>query len=102
MVLSVHEITLSERKHFCGFAGKKPAIGPHFIGLRIDLHPRGRAVQDHGVLADVAGVRDWKELLCKSKLVTFLCQGLADECDRAFSQAAAERTKHRTVILRLR
>src|SRR5262249_4424984 len=100
--VSVHEIALSQRKHSCWLAGKKPAIGPHLIGLRIDLHTRGRAVQHHGTLADVAGVRDRKKLFCKSKLLTFLHESLADERDRAFCHTAAERTKHRTVILWLR
>src|SRR5229473_3405135 len=99
MVLSVHEITLSERQHFCRFAGKEPAIGPHFIGLRIDLHAGGRAVQHHGTLADLAGVPDGKKLFRKSKLLPLLYESLADECDGAFCHTAAKRTKHRTVIL---
>src|ERR1700739_4447515 len=98
--LSVHEITLSEREHLRWLAGKKPTIRPHFVGFWIDLHTRRRVVQHHGTLANVAGIRDRKKLFCKSKLLSFRHQSLADECDRAFCHAAAERTKHWAVILR--
>src|SRR5260221_11102484 len=102
IVVSVHEITLGHRQHFRGFAGEKPAVGPHFIGLRVDLHAGGGAIQHHRMLADFARVRDRKQLFCKSEhLALFEC-GLADECNRAFRQGAAERAEHRPVIFRLR
>src|SRR5580704_18581564 len=64
---SVHEIALSHWQHFSGLAGEKPAVGPHFIGFRVNLHTGGGAVQNHGMLAELAGVRDWEELFCKSQ-----------------------------------
>src|SRR5713101_8091675 len=54
------------------------------------------------MLADLTRVRDRKKLFCKSKLLTLFQNGLADECNRAFRHAAAERAEHWPVIFRLR
>ena len=101
MVRSVHEIALCHWQYFCGFAGEKAAISPHFIGFRVNLHTRGGAIQHHRMLADLARVRDSKKLFCKSKHLAFFKPGLADERNRAFRQAAAEGTEHWPVIFRL-
>src|SRR5262249_12080504 len=101
VVISVHEITLSHRQRFCWLACKEPAISPHFISFRVNFHTGGGAIQDHGMLADFARVRDGKKLFCKSRRLTLFQQGLADECDRAFRQRAAERAEHWPIIFRL-
>src|SRR4029077_11020267 len=102
VIISVHEITLSHWQHFYGFAGQKPAIGPHFIGFWVNLHTGCSAIQNHGTLPDLARVLDGEKLLCESKPLTLRQRGLADECNRAFRQRAAERTEHWPIIFRLR
>src|ERR671919_594405 len=84
MVISIHEITLSHWEHFCGFAGEKPAISSHFIGLRVNLHTGGSTIQYHGMLADFARVRDGENFFRQSKHLTLFQCGLANECNRVF------------------
>ncbi len=68
---SVHEIALSHGQDFCRLAGKKAAIGPHFVGFRVDLHARRGVIQNHGVLADFACVGDRKKFFCEAERLTF-------------------------------
>src|SRR6267378_3469102 len=100
--MSIHEVTLSHWQNTRGFAGEKTAIGSHFVGFRVNLHTGGSAIQHHGMLADLARVRDGNKRFCKSEPLTLLQCGLAHECKRAFGRATAERAKHWPVMFRLR
>src|SRR5258707_37833 len=51
---SKKKILLCERQLARGLAEEEVAVGPHFVGLRVDFHPRKVAVVDQVSLADGA------------------------------------------------
>src|SRR5262249_56923055 len=59
-------------------------------------------MENDGVLDDLSRVHDGKKFFCESKPLTLCQRNVTNEGHRAFRQGAAERTKHRAVILRLR
>src|SRR5579863_5787046 len=49
---SEQKISLSQRQDLCWFAGQQLAVGPHLVGLRINLDVGRRRIVDHIALAD--------------------------------------------------
>src|SRR6478735_4723014 len=64
---SEKKVALCQRQHGGGFAGQQLAVGPHLVGLRIDVDMRLVVVVHQVALADVARVAHGDQLLAQSQ-----------------------------------